>query len=156
MLRELQVAARSDLSNTSIVPAVSPPYTGRVNPDPSSTLTALGAVGLAVLGARRRSRRPLGSRPTAGERFAERGADLVRSAAAAGGGVGRLAAGAAAGAISVGSLAAVTAVKSASSVSTSIGSGVVGLCGEAAARAGGLVLDGGLSVTDLLRSRRAR
>jgi hypothetical protein len=156
MLRELPAAARNGFGNTSIVPAVSPPYTGRVNPDPSSTLTALGAVGLAVLGARRRSRRPLASRPTAGERFAERGADLVRSAAAAGGGVGRLAGGATAGVISVGSLAAVTAVRGASNLSTSVGSGVVALCGEAAARAGGLVLDGGLAVTDLLRGRRAR
>jgi hypothetical protein len=118
---------------------------------PASGFTALT---LALLGARRRARTPELGRPTAGERLAAQGTDLARAAATAGGGLSRMATGATAGAIALGGTAAAATLRGAGSVSTSLGSGLVALCGEAAARSGGLLVDGGLAVTDLLRGRR--
>jgi hypothetical protein len=129
------------------------PTLGQVDAAPASGVTALA---LAWLGARRRSRMPELGRPTTGERLAAQGTDLARAAATAGGGLTRLATGATAGAVSLGGIAAAAALRGAGSVSTSVGTGLVALCGEAVARGGGLVVDGGLAVTDLLRGRRRR
>jgi hypothetical protein len=126
-----------------------------VDSDLSSGIAALSALVLAVLGARRRARIPVGSHPTGGERFADRGSDLVRSAATVWGGLGRFGANLAAGAIEVGGMATAAAVRGAANVSSSVSAGVTGVVGDAVARAGGLVVDGGLAVTDRARGRKA-
>lgn len=118
--------------------------------------SGLAAAALALLGARRRSRLPGRSRPTAGERFAEQGTELARAAAGAGTGLGRFVAGATAGSITVVGAAGAAALRGISGVSTSVGAGTAALAGEAAARAGGLVIDGGLALTDLVRGRGGR
>lgn len=110
---------------------------------------------LAALGARRRARIPAGGHPTGGERFADGGAELVRSAASVWGGLGRFAAAVTAGTIEVGAMATAAAVRGASTVSTTVTTGAASFAGDAVARAGGLVLDGGLAFTDLIRGRRA-
>lgn len=127
------------------------PTLRRVDAVPATGLAAAAA----LLGARRRSRLPERRRPTAGERFAEQGTELARIAAGAGTGIGRLVAGATAGTITVVGTAGAAALRGVSNVSTSLGAGTAALAGEAAARAGGLVIDGGLALTDLLRGRSA-
>jgi hypothetical protein len=117
--------------------------------------SGLAAAALALLGARRRARQPRRGRPTTGERFAQRGIELARLTAGAGTALERLVVGATAGTITVVGTAGAAALRGASNVSSSIGGGAVALVGEAAARTGGLVIDGGLSLTDLLRGRRA-
>jgi hypothetical protein len=127
-----------------------------VDPDLSSGIAALTAVMLAVLGARRRAKLPAGAHPTGGERVADHGSDLVRSAATVWGGLGHFAANVAAGAIEVGGIATAAAVRGASNVSTAFTTGVATIAGDAVARAGGLVVDGGLAVTDRFRPHTAR
>ena len=70
--------------------------------------------------------------------------------------MGRLAVGATAAAIEIGGTVAGSALRGLSGVSTTFGSGVAALAGDMASRAGGLVVDGGLAVTDLVRGRGRR
>ena len=127
-----------------------------MDPDLASVAAAFSALFLALLGARRRARIATPGHPTAGQQVAERGAGLTRSAATAWNGLGHLAAGVAASAIEVGGMTTGAAVRGVSNVSSTVSTGAAALAGEAVSRAGGLVLDGGLAVTDLLRGRRAR
>lgn len=123
-----------------------------MDPVPASGLTAAA---LALLGARRRSRQPRRGRPTAGERFAEQATAVAMMTAGAGTGLGRLVAGLTAGAVDVVGTAGAAAIRGVSGLSASVGGGAVALAGEAAARTGGLVIDGGLALTDLVRGRSA-
>lgn len=119
-----------------------------VDPDLASVAAAVGAALLALLGARRRSGRPRADGPTAGQWVAELGADVSKAAASAGGGVGRLAASLAAGVIETAGVTAGATIRAASAITTTVSAGAVAIGGEVVARAGGLVLDGGLAIGD--------
>jgi hypothetical protein len=118
----------------------------------TSPFAAASGVILAVLGARRRVRRPDGSGPTVGQQVTTIGRATSTQAVHMLSGVSRLGWNLGAGVVEVGGVTAAMTIRTASHISDRVSSKVFVVAGSTAATAGGLVVDGVASIGDLMQA----
>jgi hypothetical protein len=123
-----------------------------MDPDLGTSVAALAALALAVLGVRRRRARPDGAGPTAGERAASIGTSVSAKSVGAAVSIGRVGTEVVAGAIEVGGVAAAATLRTVGRLTDTVSAAGLSLAGGAGARGAGLVLDGLVAVGDKARA----